>query len=389
MGNGVVRPATSYKTYDGTVRVGADLARTWRIDGRANGYLGRDIMTPGDIASGINSQRSKELAWILMRRTTRTRALPPARSHGQNRQSLLTRVVGVMRRSARRTVIVLLALWAGAAPVARQSPIPARIASTSPSITETLFALGLGDRVVGVSTYCRFPPAVAAIAKVGTFLKPDAEVIARLKPDLVFVHTGPNSTPSQLATLGIKVSIIDRGSLSNVFSTIRQIGIAAGVPDRADRLVEEVNARLDRVKAAVARRMPRKVLIVVGRQTGTLTDIVAVGRGSYLHEVASLAGGANVLGATATPEYPRISMETVISLAPDVIVDVGEMGESPKDSERRLAITEGLWRKQTLVKAVRDDGVHATTDEAFVVPGPRVVEVAETMAAWFHGVNVP
>ena len=105
--------------------------------------------------------------------------------------------------------------------------------------------------------------------------------------------------------------------------------------------------------------------------------------------VAPLAGGTNVLGATATPEYPRISMETVISLAPDVIVDVGEMGESPKDSERRLAITEGLWRKQTLVKAVRDDGVHATTDEAFVVPGPRVVEVAETMAAWFHGVNVP
>ena len=294
-----------------------------------------------------------------------------------------------MRRSAGRTVIVLLALWAGAAAVARQSAVPARIASTSPSITETLFALGLGDRVVGVSTYCRFPPSVAAIAKVGTFLKPDAEVIARLKPDLAFVHTGPNSTPSQLATLGIKVSIIDRGSLSNVFSTIRQIGIAAGVPDRADRLLEELNARLDRVKAAVARRTPRKVLIVVGRQTGTLTDIVAVGRGSYLHEVASLAGGVNVLGATATPEYPRISMETVISLAPDVIVDVGEMGESPKDSERRLAITEGLWRKQTLVKAVRDDGVHATTDEAFVVPGPRVVEVAETMAAWFHGVNVP
>ena len=65
--------------------------------------------------------------------------------------------------------------------------------STSPSITETLFALGLGDRVVGVSTYCRYPAAVAALPKVGTFLKPDAETIARLKPDLVFVHKGPNN----------------------------------------------------------------------------------------------------------------------------------------------------------------------------------------------------
>ena len=85
--------------------------------------------------------------------------------------------------------------------------------STSPSITETLFALGLGDRVVGVSTYCRYPAAVAALPKVGTFLKPDAEMIARLKPDLVFVHKGPNNVLAQLGTLGIKTAVVDRGSL--------------------------------------------------------------------------------------------------------------------------------------------------------------------------------
>jgi iron complex transport system substrate-binding protein len=101
--------------------------------------------------------------------------------------------------------------------------------------------------------------------------------------------------------------------------------------------------------------------------------------------VAAVAGGVNVLGAAGL-EYPHISMETVISLAPDVIVDVGEMGESPHDSDRRRAITERLWRQQTLVKAVRDGAVHATTDEAFVIPGPRIVQVAETMASWFHGI---
>jgi iron complex transport system substrate-binding protein len=293
-----------------------------------------------------------------------------------------------MLRSARRGVFVLPALLISAALAARQSHVPARIVSTSPSITETLFALGLGDRVVGVSTYCRFPPAVAGIAKVGTFLKPDAEIIARLTPDLVFVHAGPNSIPSQLAALGITTSIVDRGSLPSVFSTIRQIGTVAGVPDRVDRLLREINTRLGRVKTEVSRRSPRKVLIVVGRRTGTLTDIVAVGPNSYLHDVAALAGGVNVLGKAA-PEYPRISMETVINLAPDVIIDIGEMGESPADSDRRRAITEGLWRRQTLVEAVREGGVHVTTDEAFVVPGPRIMEVAETMAAWFHGVALP
>jgi iron complex transport system substrate-binding protein len=294
-----------------------------------------------------------------------------------------------MRRLVLCALVTLLWLWAGGALARGQASVPARIVSTSPSITETLFALGLGDRVVGVSTYCRFPPGVANIPKVGSFLKPDPEVIARLRPDLVFVHAGPNSTPAQLATLRIETSVVNSGSLPGVFSMIRQIGTAARVPDRADQLVADLNTRLDRVRAEASRRSPRKVLIVVGRRTGTLTDIVAVGRGSYLHDVAALAGGVNVLGTSATPEYPRISMETVIGLEPDVIIDIGEMGESPSDSARRRAITEGLWQAQTLVKAAREGRVHATTDEAFVVPGPRIVEVAETMAAWFHGVKLP
>jgi iron complex transport system substrate-binding protein len=287
-------------------------------------------------------------------------------------------------------VLTIALLGSAAAPARAQGEvIPARIVSTSPSITETLFALGLGDHVVGVSNFCRFPPAVAALPKVGTFLKPQPELIARLKPDLVFVHAGPNSAAAQLAALGITTATIDRGSLASVFSTIRQIGRATGVEDRADSLIHRIDERLNRVKAAVAGRPPRTVLIVVGRRTGTLTDIVAVGGGSYLSEIAAMAGGRNVLAAAGTTEYPRISMETIISLAPEVIVDVGEMGESPSDSDRRRAVTEGLWRGQRLVAAARQGNVRAVTDEAFVVPGPRMVDVAERMAAWLHGVRLP
>ncbi len=87
-----------------------------------------------------------------------------------------------------------------AAPV--EAADPARIVSTSPSITETLFALGLGERVVGVSTYCRYPQAALRLPKVGTFMRPDAELIARLRPDLVIVHAGPHTVPQQLSALG-------------------------------------------------------------------------------------------------------------------------------------------------------------------------------------------
>jgi len=265
--------------------------------------------------------------------------------------------------------------------------IPARIVSTSPSITETLFALGLGERVVGVSTYCWFPPAVASLPRVGTFLKPDAELIARLRPDLVFIHSGPHAAASHLAVLNIRTAVIETGSLAQVFTTIRQIGAAAGVPERSDRLIADLNGRLDRVKAAVAGRPAKKVLIIVGRRTGTLSDMVAVGATSYLSEIAAMAGGVNALAGASTPEYARISMETVISLAPDVLIDIGEMGEQPETSDRRLQITSDLWRRQTLVKAVRDGRVYPSTDQAFVVPGPRIVNVAETMAGWFHGVQ--
>ena len=264
--------------------------------------------------------------------------------------------------------------------------MPARIVSTSPSITETLFALQLGDRVVGVSTYCRYPKEVLALPKVGTFLKPDAEIVARLKPDLVFVHAGPNTVATQLTALGLRTAVVDRGTLPAVFATIRQISAAAAVADRGDALVRDIQSELDRITSAVGGRPARKVLVIVGRRTGALTDIIAVGPGSYLNDLIGIAGGVNVMSGVEL-EYPRISMETVISLAPDVIIDVGEMGESPADSERRGRVTESLWAQQRLVSAVRTGGVHAVNDESFVVPGPRVVEAARAMARWFHGVG--
>ena len=292
---------------------------------------------------------------------------------------------GVTRRSL---IGMLGGLCLAAGPAFAQAPqVPARIVSTSPSITETLFALKLGDRVVGVSSYCRYPKEVLVLPKVGTFLKPEPETIVRLKPDLVYVHAGPNAVAAQLHALGVRTAVVDRGSLPSVFSTIRQISAAAAVPERGDALVRDIEAALDRVKSAVAGRPARKVLVIVGRRTGTLTDMIAVGPGSYLHDLIGIAGGVNVL-ANVKLEYPRISMETVISLAPDVIVDVGEMGETPADSARRRAITESLWSQQRLVAAVAAGAVHAVHDEAFVVPGPRVVDVARAMALWFHGVTV-
>jgi iron complex transport system substrate-binding protein len=273
------------------------------------------------------------------------------------------------------------AIWLSTVPASAADPV--RLVSTSPSITETLFALGLGDRVVGVSTYCRYPEAALRLPKVGSFMRPDAELIARLRPDLVIVHAGPHTVPQQLSTLGIVSIVVDRGTLAGVYSSIRAVGAAAGVGERAARLVAELETRLAAVRRTAQTRAPRKVLVVVGRQPGTLGDLIAVGRGSYLHDLVTIAGGTNVLDDPRLPEYPRISMESVIRLDPDVIIDAGDMGDTEAEHRRREPATLRLWRQQPHVRAAQSAGVHAVTSDAFVVPGPRVVDAAETLARWF------
>lgn len=292
---------------------------------------------------------------------------------------MVTRVVNV--RALRGWCPAILFVWMA---VHASAQAPARIVSTSPTVTEMLFALGLGDRVVGVSRYCRYPEAVKTLPKIGTFLKPDAELIARLRPDLVVIHASHTATAQRLASLSIRTVTVDRGTLASVFSTTRAIGAATGVADRADALVRNLEQQLARVRQAVAGRPPKRVLIVVGRRSGTLTDLIAAGHGTYLHDLAGIAGGVNVLDDPALPEYPRISLETVIRLKPDVLIDAADMGELI--DEARVRQTETLWAAQPLVAAVKVR-IHGVTSESFVTPGPRVVDVARHLARWLHGVD--
>jgi iron complex transport system substrate-binding protein len=258
---------------------------------------------------------------------------------------------------------------------------PSRIVSTSPSITETLFALGLGDRVVGVSEYCRFPPAVLRLPKVGTFLKPDAESIAGLRPDLAFVHELSSGIDRRLAALRIPFVVVDRGTLASVFSAILQIAQAAGEPARGDSLVADIERRLQQVRRGAVDTARPRALFIIGRSPGTLTDLVAVGPGSYINDLIEIAGGRNVLAIQGQPEYPRISMETVLRLDPDVIVDTVDMGETQAERRLRQSINERLWSAYPTLTAVKHRRVHAATTDALVVPGPRVVDAAEWVAS--------
>jgi iron complex transport system substrate-binding protein len=258
---------------------------------------------------------------------------------------------------------------------------PRRIVSTAPSITETLFALGLGPSVVGVSNYCRFPPEVVKLPKVGTYLKPNAEAIARLSPDLVVIKKLSNDLSTRLTALGIPYVEVEIETLPQLYTAIETLGKAAGVDTQAKTLVNGIEARLNAVRQKTAGLPKPKVLFIVGRRAGTLADFVAVGSDSYLNQLIEIAGGINVLRQPSLPAYPRISLETVIRSNPDFIIDTSTpmMG-----NDQARTATEALWQKHKELTALRNHHLRVLNADEFVVPGPRVAEVVELLSGILH-----
>lgn len=252
---------------------------------------------------------------------------------------------------------------------------PQRIVSTAPSFTETLFAVGAGDRVVAVSTYCHYPAEADKLPRVGSYLKPNVETIVRLKPDLVLVHAEQRQTLTQLSSLGIPTLAVKNTNLEDTLQSVREIGAAVGLAERGAALEAKIRGQLSAMEKRTAGRTPRTLLFVVGRTPGRLDGMIAVGRGSFLNELMRVAGGRNVL-ADSPVTYPRISMEAVLRMAPDVIVDMGDMAVTQGVTEEHKQSVVKLWEAVPGVKS----RVFAVAADIFVVPGPRVAEAAEAFA---------
>ena len=271
-----------------------------------------------------------------------------------------------------------------------QGAVPARIVSTAPSSTEALFALGLGSRVVGVSIYCEYPPEVKGLPKVGTYVKPDIEAIARLRPDLVVLQKHEGPIMGRLQALGIKYVELPYGSLADVYAGIDLLARAAGVEARGAALDGRIRAGLAAVKAKADRARKVRVLVVADRKAGTLEDIYAVGPGNYCNEMIGIAGGVNVLdqgnsGGVKLPMYPHISLETVLRANPEVIVDMTDSHDVDAAHERVRVEDKALWGRETGLAAVRAGRVFVGTSVVLLVPGPRTPEAAEMFYGYFHG----
>lgn len=281
----------------------------------------------------------------------------------------------------RRATLWLLIAALAFAPAAFSQP--RRIVSTAPSITEMLYALGLGDRVAGVTRYCRFPPEAQLKPKIGGYTDPNLEAIAALKPDLVIITTNPVHLAQQLGALHLHVLEITQDSLAALYNSIRVVGDATGTQVRATQLIGSIRSGLDRIHKSVAGLRRTRMMFVLGRSSNRLDGLVVVGKASYLNDVIDVAGGENVFHDALAP-YPMVPLEEVIARNPDVILDMGDMSEGGGVSEEYKRNVLSLWQREPVIAAVRNHRVFPIAGDFYTIPGPRIVNAARAIGEMLH-----
>jgi iron complex transport system substrate-binding protein len=246
-----------------------------------------------------------------------------------------------------------------------------------------LYALGLGDRIVGVDRFSRYPPEALRKPKIGDYANPNLEAIAALRPDLVIIPVNPVKLAERLAVLRLKVLEIDQESVAKLYESFRVIGQATGATAQADKLASTVRAQLEMVRVRAAPLNKTRMMFVVGRTPNRLDGLIVVGQASYLNEIIALAGGENVF-RDAVASYPGVSLEEVLARNPDVIVDMGDMADTAGVTEEHKRDVTSLWERLSSVAAVKQHRVYAVASDVYVVPGPRVVDAAKAFLEMLH-----
>jgi iron complex transport system substrate-binding protein len=251
---------------------------------------------------------------------------------------------------------------------------PQRIVSVAPSVTEILFALGLGDRLVGVSSYCQFPPEALRKEKVGGYINPSLEKIVALRPDLVIgIAEGDLKTfVDRLAGLQIPVYITHPKDVSGVLASMENIGRVTFSLESARKITRRMKERIEAVEAKVRGRPRPRVLHVLN-----FDPLLSAGKGTFVDDLIRLAGGRNI-AEKASGKYPRFSMEEVLAQDPEVIVLASMKSQDPLNEERRQ------WERWKTLSAVRRGRIVVLDPDLIHRPSPRIVDGLEEMARALH-----
>jgi iron complex transport system substrate-binding protein len=256
-----------------------------------------------------------------------------------------------------------------------------RIVSLAPSITECLFALGLGDRVVGVTNYCDYPPEALTKNKIGGYYDLNLEAVVALSPDLVVCLPEHANHLSNLDRLDLSHLTVDHRKVETIIESLTILGDKCGASEKAKSLVEEIRRRMASIqKRNIDGKYP-SVLVCVGRNMGsaTIDDVYVAGRAGFYEEMITLAGGTNTYKGDLA--FPVVTGEGLLRLKPEIIIDM--VTDLPKTGLTEAEVLQ-QWDNFPDLPAVKQGRVFLFTDDFVVVPGPRFIQILEKMSAAIH-----
>jgi cobalamin transport system substrate-binding protein len=250
---------------------------------------------------------------------------------------------------------------------------PQRIISLAPNLTEILFALGLGDRIVGVTSYCDFPEEVKSKEKIGDTLRPNLERIIALKPDLVLVTTSSQleNITRRLDQLSIPVYVTNPRTVREVVASIQTLGQVTGSTRESLSLCDTLEKRILAVESRVNHLSKPRVLYVLQTE-----PLITAGRNTFINDLINLSGGVSISGQE-TADFPQFSRETVIARAPEVIV-------IPSTHGLELVKEGDLRRDFSITPAIRANRIVRVNPDWVDRPGPRIVDGLEQLAQGLH-----
>ncbi len=243
-----------------------------------------------------------------------------------------------------------------------------RAVSLAPNLTENIFAVGAGDRLVGVTTFCNYPPAAEKIQKVSDTQTPNMETIIALKPDVVFVSTASQmeNFTKVLEQQNIAVFVTAPNNLEEVFKNLNTFGELFGTSEKAESLVIELKQRAANIEKEVTGKPRVRVFVQIDKDS-----LYTVGKDSFITDLIKRAGGESVTKTLETA-YPKISKETALALNPDVII----LSESPNNLEPNEVFKNS--------NAVKNGKVFKINADIISRPSPRLVDALEQIANFLH-----
>jgi iron complex transport system substrate-binding protein len=251
---------------------------------------------------------------------------------------------------------------------------PSRVVSLAPSLTETLYALGLEDRLVGDTDYCDYPPDAQSKPKVGGAINPNLEQIAALHPDLVLVTKALNrlDTVRALEALGISSYATDPRSVEGIISSTERLADVLGASEAGKTLGEKLENRLATIQTRLNGVAASRVLFIVWTE-----PLISVGKDTFIADALRKAGALSIVDSTQ--DWPQMSLEEVVRLQPDYLVFASSHSEAAARDFEALAARPG-WR---ILDAVHSNHF-AVISDAVNRPAPRIVSAIEELARQLH-----